>query len=201
MSAAFTIAQRFRGYLPVVIDVETGGLQPKTDALLELAAVFLQFDAEQRLQRKKTEAFHILPFQGARLDPEALKINQIDPYHPFRFALSEEEMLQQLVQTVKEEIRGGRCQRAILVGHNPTFDLEFLQAAANRCKIKLPFHSFICFDTATLSIVAYQETVLAKAVTKAGFSWNTKDAHSAIYDAEKTADLFCEVINRWDRKS
>jgi len=35
------LAQRFRGYYPVVIDVETAGFNAKTDALLEIAATLL----------------------------------------------------------------------------------------------------------------------------------------------------------------
>ena len=37
-------AQRFRGYFPVVIDVETAGFNAQTDALLEIAATTLSLD-------------------------------------------------------------------------------------------------------------------------------------------------------------
>ena len=38
------IVKRFRGFLPVVVDVETGGLNPQTDALLEIAAVVIEIN-------------------------------------------------------------------------------------------------------------------------------------------------------------
>ncbi len=77
--------------------------------------------------------------------------------------------------------------------------MSFINAAVNRCGIKKsPFHAFSCFDTATLGGVAFGQTVLARAVQAAGLEWDGKQAHSAIYDAERTADLFCAIVNRWD---
>ncbi len=69
--AATTMSARFRGFLPVVVDVETGGFNHETDALLEVAAVLVGFDEEQRLRRIGTFAHHVLPFEGAHLDPKA----------------------------------------------------------------------------------------------------------------------------------
>ncbi|HLF63666.1 MAG TPA: exonuclease domain-containing protein, partial [Saprospiraceae bacterium] len=90
------------------------------------------------------------------------------------------------------------CKRAILVGHNPSFDLGFLNAAVERCRIKRnPFHPFSTFDTVTLGGLAYGQTVLSRAVTAAGLAWDEKQAHSARYDAERTAELFCIIVNRW----
>ena len=98
-----------------------------------------------------------------------------------------------------QEIRDTDCTRAVLVGHNAWFDLGFLNAAITRAGIKRnPFHPFSCFDTATLAGLAYGQTVLARAVKASGASWDGREAHSAIYDAEKTAELFCNIVNRWD---
>ncbi|MCH2455158.1 MAG: ribonuclease T, partial [Idiomarina sp.] len=38
--------KRFRGYMPGVVDVETAGFNAKTDALIEIAAVLLDFDSD-----------------------------------------------------------------------------------------------------------------------------------------------------------
>lgn len=192
--------QRFRGFLPVVIDVETGGVQPQTDALLEIAAVFLEIDSENRLVPQKTLAFHVLPFEGARLDPKSLEFNKIDPYHPFRFAKEEKEVLMELFREIKIATKAAKCQRAVLVGHNAWFDLLFIKSAAERHQISLPLHAFTSFDTASLSGVCFGQTVLAKALEKAGIAFDTKEAHSAIYDAEKTAELFCDIVNRWESR-
>lgn len=193
-----SITDRFRGFLPVVVDVETGGFNAKTDALLEIAAVIIRMDENGRLYPHDTHAYHVVPFDGANLDPRALEFNGIDPHNPFRFAVSEHEALKKLFHPIREEIRITGCTRAILVGHNSFFDLGFLRAAVDRTGVKNPFHSFSSFDTATLGGLAYGQTVLAKAAQAAGMEWNNDEAHSAIYDTERTAELFCKIVNSWD---
>ncbi|MGE0486106.1 MAG: ribonuclease T [Gammaproteobacteria bacterium] len=191
---------RFRGFLPVIIDVETAGFNAETDALLEIAAVLIDHDRGEGWRRLRTVAHHVKPFPGAHLDPRALEFNKIDPFHPFRLAVDEDLALNEIFEVVREQIRVHGCTRAILVGHNPAFDLAFVKAASERAKIKqFPFHNFSTFDTASLAGVAYGQTVLARAVKAAGFTWDASAAHSAIYDAERTADLFCTIVNRWDR--
>lgn len=195
--AAALMARRFRGFLPVVVDVETGGFHASTDALLEIAAVLIDIDADGMLHRGATHSYHVQPFEGSRLDPAALVVNGIDPYHPLRPALPEKDALQRIFREVRQAVRNYNCRRAILVGHNAAFDLGFLNAAVTRTDIKRnPFHPFSCFDTATLAGAALGQTVLAKAVAVAGFEWDSSSAHSAAYDAERTADLFCFVCNR-----
>lgn len=195
---ATPIAKRFRGFLPVIVDVETGGLNYNKDALLEIAAVTVDFNEEGLLTRTKTYHFHVQPFEGANMDQEALELNKIDPGHPFRFAIPEKEALEELFKIVNEAVKQARCQRAVLVGHNAWFDLFFLKAAIERCKIKKsPFHAFTTLDTATLGAAAYGQTVLARAAKAADIPFDRNEAHSAIYDAEATADLFCKIINTW----
>ena len=198
--AAYTVADRFRGFLPVVIDVETGGFNSETDALLEIAAVILDYEVTGGWHRCATIAHHVKPFEGANLEKRALDFNKIDPYHPFRSAVDESEALDEIFEVIHNEIARHHCSRAILVGHNSAFDLAFIKAAVARTGIKdLPLHHFSTFDTATLAGVAFGQTVLARAVRAAGFDWDAVEAHSAIYDASRTADLFCEIVNRWDR--
>lgn len=193
------VSGRFRGYLPVVVDVETAGFDPKRDALLEIAVVLLRVNERSEWERAETHACHVVPFPGANLDKSALEFTGIDPYHPFRFAVSEEEALKAVFAPIRKAVKAHKCSRAILVGHNAAFDLSFVNAAAERTGIKRsPFHPFSAFDTATLAGLAYGQTVLARAVQVAGLDWDSKEAHSAIYDAERTADLFCAIVNRWD---
>ena len=193
------MSRRFRGFLPVVIDVETGGFNHKKDALLEVAALTLKLDDEGYISIDEQIAKHIIPFEGANMDPKSMEVNGIDPYHPFRFAVPEREALETLFRPIRRVVKESGCTRAILVGHNPFFDLGFLKAAVERSGIKRnPFHSFSTFDTATLAGLAFGQTVLARAVQAAGLPWDEDQAHSAIYDAERTADLFCHVVNRWD---
>jgi ribonuclease T len=194
------IADRFRGFLPVIIDVETSGFDPDKNALLEIAAVPIIIDNQGLMSPGATTACHVEPFEGAELDPRALEFTGIDPHHPFRLAKTETEALELIFKPIRTLIKSKQCSRAILVGHNPFFDLSFLKAAIDRCNIKKhPFHSFSTFDTATLAGLAYGQTVLARAAIAAGIEWDNEQAHSAIYDAEKTAELFCKIVNTWDR--
>ena len=196
-AAAALMAYRFRGYLPVVIDVECGGFNAATDALLEIAAVLIDVDADGTLRRGATHHHHVQPFAGARLDPASLSVTGIDPHHPLRPAIPERDALQRIFREVRHAVRAGGCRRAILVGHNAAFDLAFLNAAVARADLKRnPFHPFSCFDTATLAGAALGQTVLAKALTVAGLEWDAGSAHNARYDAERSAELFCLVCNR-----
>ncbi|RLA16969.1 MAG: ribonuclease T [Gammaproteobacteria bacterium] len=191
-------AQRFRGYLPVIIDLETAGFDAKKNALLEIAAVILQMDEKGGLTLKETHAFNVKPFAGSKLDQAALDFTGIDPWHPFRMAIDEKEALTSLFRPIRTAIKENGCNRAILVGHNPAFDIGFLNATVARTGIKRnPFHPFSTFDTATLGGLAYGQTVLARAAKEAGIEWDNSKAHSAKYDAEQTAKLFCEIVNRW----
>lgn len=197
-----TVSTRFRGFLPVIVDVETGGFDSEKDALLEIAAVLIEHDETDGWHRSKTIAHHVKPFAGANLDKKALEFNKIDPYHPFRLAVDESDALVEIFAEISEAVRAYNCTRAILVGHNPAFDLAFVKAASARCRVKhFPFHQFSTFDTAALAGVAFGQTVLARAVQAAGIAWDNEAAHSAIYDAERTAELFCDIVNRWDRLS
>lgn len=193
-----TLATRFRGFLPVIIDVETGGFNSQTDALLEIAAVIVRMDKNGFLRLGETCAYHIEPFPGANLDQAALDYNKIKPYHPFRYAIPEPDAVARLFKVVRKYTKENKCSRAILVGHNPFFDLGFLKAAVDRNGIKKsPFHAFSTFDTATLGGLAFGQTVLSRAAQAAGLEWDEREAHSAVYDAERTAQLFCIIVNRW----
>jgi ribonuclease T len=192
------IAARFRGFLPVVVDVETGGFDPQRHALLEIAAVVIRMDADGWLKPAPVLASHVLPFIGAEMDPRALAFNKIDPDHPFRDAVSERDALNRILTPIRKAVTTQGCNRAILVGHNAHFDLGFVKAAVERSNYKRnPFHAFSVFDTVSLAGLAFGQTVLAKAVQAAGLQWNDDEAHSAIYDAQKTAQLFCAIVNHW----
>ncbi|WP_024327508.1 ribonuclease T [Thioalkalivibrio sp. AKL19] len=192
------MANRFRGFLPVVVDVETGGFDCRRHALLQVAAVFLRRDEQDHLVRDRTVSLHVRPYEGSEMDPKSLEVNGIDPYHPLRAAWPEDQAMGKLFSEVRREVKVNHCKRAILVGHNAHFDLGFVHTAAERCGIKRnPFHPFSSLDTVSLSALAFGQTVLARAADAAGLGWDTESAHSAAFDAEKTADIFCQIANRW----
>ncbi len=187
--------QRFRGFLPVVVDIETGGVEPKENPLLEVCIVLIRQNEHKKFMIGPHYFEHIIPFEGAVLDQKSLDFNQIDPHQPLRFAIHEKEALEKLFIPIQDEIKNTNCQRAVLVGHNAWFDLLFLKEAVKRNKITCPFHAFTSLDTATLSALLYGQTVLSKAVAQAGIEFESNEAHSAIYDAVKTAELFCHILN------
>ncbi len=191
------IKHRFRGFLPVIVDVETSGIDPQKNALLEMCVVLIDQDEHGKFVIKSTHFEHILPFADAVLDPESLAFNQIDPFQPLRFAIDEKLALERLFLPIKQAVNQARCSRAVLVGHNAWFDLLFLKEAVKRTGVDFPFHAFTCFDTATLAGMCYGQTVLAKAAKEAGIAFDQSEAHSAIYDAQKTAELFCVIANSW----
>jgi ribonuclease T len=192
-------AQRFRGYFPIVIDVETAGFNAQTDALLEIAASILTMDNNTgALSLDETVQFNVEPFEGANLEKKALEFTGIDPTNPLRGAVSEDKALKEIFKLVRKKMKAAGCQRAVMVAHNAAFDLGFLNAAIERCAIKRsPFHPFVSFDTTTLSGLALGQTVLAKACEAANIDFNNSEAHSALYDTEKTAELFCFIVNKW----
>ena len=192
-----TMADRFRGYLPVVVDVETGGFNEATDALLQIAAVLIDINENGEFYCSETISCHVNPFEGANLEPKSMEINGIKVDHPFRMAVDEKVALPKIFKPVRNALKHHQCNKAILVGHNAHFDLKFVNAAAVRSGIKRnPFHPFSTFDTVSLSGLVYGQTVLARSVRSAGMDWDSEEAHSAIYDAEMTAALFCNIVNQ-----
>jgi ribonuclease T len=192
------MANRFRAYLPVVIDIETGGFNSKTDAVLEIAAVILAIDESGKIEIEQTFFHRVVPFDGANIEEAALKFTGIDPYHPLRIAKSEKDVFSNMFKLVRDSMKSNACKRAILVGHNAHFDHSFLNAASERHNLKRnPFHPFSSFDTATLAGLAYGQTVLSRACEVAKIEFDSNQAHSARYDAEKTAELFCGIVNKW----
>ena len=199
MTDIVTMKNRFDGYLPVVIDVETSGVDARENALLEVAAVAVEMDAEGLLSPiERHFSSHVEPFKGSVIDDKAMEINGIRPFHPFRAVVSvtEKEALTALFAYISEEVKRQHCRRALLVGHNAHFDLGFIRAAMMRADIdRSPLHAFTVMDTATLGGVFHGKTVLAKAMKVADIAFDTNEAHSALYDTLKTAELFCQMLN------
>lgn len=189
---------RFRGFYPVVIDVETAGFNAKTDALLEIAAVTLKMNEQGELEKDKTFHFHVEPFEGANIEQSAIEFNGIDPFNPLRGAIAEKDMVKELCKEIRKGQKAADCNRSVIVAHNATFDHSFFMAAVERQNYKrAPFHPFVTFDTSTLAALTLGHTVLAQACARAGIEFSQAQAHSAIYDTEKTADLFCHMVNKW----
>ena len=189
------LKDRIRGYLPVVVDIETSGFNDKTDAILEICAIILGMDTEGSFYPKSTLQYHVKPFQGANIEPSAIKFNGIEIDNPFRLAVTEKKALTEIFERIYEDLKVEDCSRSILVGHNACFDLGFVKEATTRTGLKSPFHQFSTIDTVSLSALYCGETVLAKAISKIGIEWDNNEAHSALYDTQKTSELFCKIFN------
>ena len=196
------MSQRFRGFSPMVVDVETGGFDQHKDALLEIGAVSLKIDENGLMTLDESYSCHIEPFEGSNMDPKSMEINGIDPYHPFRMAKAEDVAMREFFKFVRTDMKQHGCSRSIMIGHNTTMDLNFINAAGLRNKIsRNPFHPFSMFDTVSMAGLAYGQTVLSRAAQAAGLDWDTEQAHSALYDARQTAEIFCKIVNRWAETS
>lgn len=192
------LAQRFRGYFPVIIDVETGGFNSQTDALLEIAAITLKQDENGVLSPDTCFHEHVVPFEGANIEKAAIEFNGIDPFCALRAAKAEDEVMKSLCNHVRKAQKAADCQRSVIVAHNATFDQSFVNAAIARHNIKrTPFHPFVSFDTTTLAALTLGQTVLVKACEAAKIEFEQSQAHSALYDTQKTAELFCFMVNRY----
>ena len=144
--------------------------------------------------------YHVVPKKYTRITNTALSFNKIIPDHPFRLALEEKKVLCKLYGKIKKNVKENKCLKAVLVGHNAWFDLSFLVEANKRNKItNMPLHQFTSFDTATLGALVYGQTVLSQILNAAHIKFNDEKAHSALYDAIKTAQLFCKVINQFSK--
>ncbi len=189
--------QRFRGYLPVVVDFETGGFDAVNNPLLEVACVMLDWEEDQ-LVIDQHHAWSVDPFKGSNIDPASLKVTGIDVDDPMRGAQDEKLVLGDFFKLIRTAMKRHRCQRAILVAHNASFDQGFLNAACARAELKRnPFHPFTTLDTATLAALAYGHTVLSEACRRANLEFDASKAHNAAYDADRTAELFCNIVNTW----
>ena len=126
------IKERFRKYLPVVVDLETGGFDPKTNAILEIAATLIvKNEGTQLLDVGKTYRYHIEPYEGLVVEQESLDFTKINLNHPLRNAIAEKDALDELFKIINTERTANGCSRAILIGHNAHFCLLYTSDAAD----------------------------------------------------------------------
>lgn len=192
------LRDRFRHYFPVIIDVETAGFNAQTDALLEIAAVTVRMDEAGMLHPDQEIHYHINPFEGANIEPAAIEFNGIKVDCALRGAVDETEAMKVLSKAISKIQKAANCQRSVIVAHNASFDMSFVNAALARTNVKRsPFHPFVSFDTTSLAALTLGQTVLVKACEAANIAFDQKQAHGALYDAQRTAELFCFMMNRY----
>jgi ribonuclease T len=192
------LKDRFRKFLPVVVDLETGGFDSKKNAILEIAIQLID-EEKSSLVLGESIRFHIEPFEGLNVDKDALEFLKLDLNHPLRSAVEEKIALNEIFKIINIQKSKYECSRAILVGHNAFFDHSFLLEACIRNNVKKsPFHPFSLIDTVSLGVLATKQTVLARICKELEIPYNNEEAHSAAYDAMVTAQVFCKIINEFD---
>lgn len=178
-----------RGFIPIAIDLETSGSDPNKHGILEIAAIFPSF-SEEGIQIHEVFHRHVYLEDGDLIDPAATLIHRIPIEHPFRYAISVEQMLQEFSEMVRMHCDRWCARRGIMVGHNPAFDMSFLNKACEKYGIDMNLHLYTFIDTASMGLMRHRETVLAKLCYREGLGFSQNDAHSALYDAHMTARLF-----------
>lgn len=195
---SLVLKNRFRKYLPVVVDIETGGFDPTSNAILEIAITLIE-EENKKLIVGETFRHHIVPFEGSIVEKESLEFTKINLDHPLRNAVTESEALNDLFKIINKAKNKYECSRAILVGHNAHFDNSFLTESLKRNNIKkTPFHKFSVIDTVSLGVLATGQTVLARICDKLNIDYDNDEAHSAAYDTVVTAQVFCSILNKYD---
>ena len=194
------INERFRGYLPVIVDVETAGFDPQKNALLEIGAYFIDLNENGSFVVSGSLHYNIKPFDGAEINKDSVNFIGIDPFDPERDAMDEADAIKEFCKAVSKKVKENKCNRAIIVAHNAHFDHSFIMNAVSRHNYKrCPFHPFSTIDTASLAMGLLGHTVLAKACEISGIEYDSQKAHGALYDAEVTAELFCTMLNSYQK--
>ena len=192
------LKNRFRKYLPVVVDIETGGFDPELNAILEIAITLIE-ENDNKFVVGETLRHHIIPFKNSIIEKESLEFTKIKLDHPLRNAIDEKDAIKDIFKIINKVKNKYECSRAILVGHNAHFDNSFLDAAIKRNNIKrTPFHKFSVIDTVSLGVLATGQTVLARICDKLEIDYDNDQAHSAAYDTLVTAKVFCSIVNGYD---
>jgi len=192
------LKNRFRKYLPVVVDIETGGFDPELNAILEIAITLIE-EQDNKFVVGETYRHHINPFENSIIEKESLDFTKIKLDHPLRNAIDEKDAIKDIFKIINKIKNKYECSRAILVGHNAHFDMSFLDAAIKRNNIKkTPFHKFSVIDTVSLGVLATGQTVLARICDQLGIDYDNDQAHSAAYDTLVTAKVFCAIFNSYD---
>ena len=192
------LKDRFRKFLPVVVDLETGGFDAEENPILEIAIQLVDWESNQ-LVLGDSYRHHVDPFEGLTLNQESLDFLKLDLSHPLRVSVDEKTAITDLFKIINKHKSKYECSRAILVGHNAFFDHSFLLAACKRNNIKKsPFHPFSLIDTVSLGVLATKQTVLARVCKELQVEYDNDEAHSAAYDAKVTAEVFCSIVNSFD---
>ncbi len=184
------ICKLFNNFLPIVIDIETSGFDFKKNAILEVALVIIETNKNNKFKIKNKINYQIKPFRESKININNLSFIKIIPSSILRFSISEYEFIDNIYKLTQNN------KKILFIGHNIFFDISFVKELIKRTNYnKTIMHDFIFIDTASISSIIYKESSLTKILTKAKINFKYNLLHSAIYDAEKTVELLCKILN------
>lgn len=179
----------------LVLDTETGGLDPTEYSLLTVGAVVLDLHAEAL----GAELAFYVKENIIATEPEAMTVNRVDLAKVRTEGLSPLEAVEKLVAFVNLHFDG----RVILAGHNVDFDQAFLRRLWRLAGPKAPNWPFFYakLDTASLGWMQkikdagwpYEQPRLDALLNAYMINIPTEDRHTAIGDARGTAKLLIEM--------
>jgi DNA polymerase-3 subunit epsilon len=164
----------------VVVDVETTGWLPEESGITEIGAVRFGHGAP-------TAEFSALVNPGAPIPEKITALTGIT-----------DAMVRQ-APPISAVLPGflAFARGSVVVAHNAPFDIGFLTAACDSCR--LPWPAFQVVDTAALarSVLGESEVPDCKLATLAGFfQAQTRPCHRALPDAQATADVLQALLRR-----
>lgn len=165
----------------IAFDLETTGIQPKTDAVVEIGAVRFR-------GASPVETFCTLINPGRPIPPEASAVNGIT-----------DEMVADKpgIETVLAGL-AGFCGGLPLVAHNAPFDFKFLLAAVEKHRAKAP--KGVVLDSCALSRIVFPGMFnykLGTLVRHFGFPNGT--FHRAEEDSVYCGLLFARIIEALEK--
>lgn len=166
----------------VVFDTETTGLSARYDKVIELAAVKMK-DGEV------IERFEQFIDPGHPLSQTTIKLTSITD-DMVRGSKSEKEVFEMFQEF---------CKGSIIVGHNATFDVDFMNTGYARHGLPLIGEPWL--DTLPMARLLYPEMKGFRLNTLAKkLNVNLEHHHRAIYDAEATGYIYYAMLKDAEEK-
>jgi DNA polymerase III epsilon subunit-like protein len=172
----------------LVVDTETGGLNPETDALLSVGLV----DWCDGAVRRQTEI--LVDAEGLRCDPKALAVNGIDLDVHHAYSVPRAYAAKQIQDFCRP------MGRPILAGHNVQFDIGFIRRLFTPETLRMTF-SHRVMDTLQVllflghaGLVPLEIAKLDQAMAHFGLTMPPSTRHTALGDALVTAELYTRLL-------
>ena len=171
----------------IVIDTETGGLDPDTDTILQVALV---------ASEDRELVVNVRDDTGQR-HPDAMAVHKIDWEDHVKTALSPQDAADAILFFLEGLNLEGR---PVFAGHNVGFDVAFIRRLFRLGCRPSPVSWHRTLDTHTMLFEGYFRGVLpASACSSSGafthFGIPVEDRHSALGDARATRGLLWTLMH------